>query len=149
MDSVTTGFSLYIDQYLQPIVRQLQSYIRDGTHLLELLSPYRWEPTYVQLSLDVNSLYTSIPHSFGLMALEHFLAQDPLINPPQAAFILEATTFCLTHNYFYFNEDFYICNNKAQQRGQILPHHMQIWLWVFGRLTISLKKILSWPTSSL
>lgn len=88
MDSVTTGLSLYIDHFLQPIVQKLQSYIRDGTHLMELLSAYRWEPTYTWLSLDVNSLYTSIPHAFGLIALEHFLAKDPLINPRQAAFAL-------------------------------------------------------------
>lgn len=84
----TTGLSLYIDQFFQPIVHQLQSYI---THLLELLSAYKWEPNYVWLSLDVNSLYTSIPHSFGLLALEHFLAKDPCINPRQASFILDAT----------------------------------------------------------
>ncbi|PIO37882.1 hypothetical protein AB205_0152490 [Aquarana catesbeiana] len=52
MDSITSGFSLYVDRYLQPLVHQLQSYIRDGTHLMEQLSPYRWEPTYSWLSLD-------------------------------------------------------------------------------------------------
>ena len=107
MDSVTTGFSLYIDHFLQPIVFQLESYVRDSTHLLELLSPYQREPTYTWLSLDVCSLYTSIPHSFGLMALEQFLSNEPLINPRQASFILSATLFCLTHNYFTFNGDFF------------------------------------------
>lgn len=108
MDSVTTGFSQYIDQYLQPLVHQLQSYIRDDSHLLELLSPYKWESSYVWLSLDVNSLYMSIPHQFGLLALESFLVQDSLISPRQAAFILEATQFCLTHNYLGFDSDFYL-----------------------------------------
>lgn len=81
MDSITSGFSLYVDRYLQPLVHQLQSYIRDGTHLMEQLLPYRWEPTYSWLSLDVSSLYTSIPHDFGIMALEYFLSKNPLINP--------------------------------------------------------------------
>lgn len=35
----------------------------------------------------------SIPHSFDVIALEHFSAQDPLIISQQAAFILEATLF--------------------------------------------------------
>lgn len=108
MDSITSGFRLYVDRYLQPIVLQLQSYIRDGTHLMELLSPYTWESSYAWLSLDVSPLYTSIPHSFGIMALEHFLSTDPLINPRQATFIIEATKFCLMHNYFTFNGDFYL-----------------------------------------
>lgn len=112
MDSVTSGFSLYIDQFLQPIVLRLQSYICDGTHLMELFSPYQWESTDIWLYLDVSLLYTSIPHTFGIMALEHSLAGDPLINFRQANFIVEATKFCLTHNYFNFNGDFYL-----QQQG--------------------------------
>lgn len=113
MDSITTSFSLYIDQFLQPIEHQLQSYIHDGTHLLEPLSPYRWEPTYVWLSLDVNSLYTYIPHSFGLMALEQFLVMDPIINPRQASpwrqqnFVWRIIISPLT--------EITTCNNKARQ----------------------------------
>lgn len=106
MDSVTTGFSPYI-QFLQPIVLQLQSYIRDGIHLLERSSPYIWEPTYIWFSLDIRSLYTSIPHTFGLMALEQFLLMNPLINSHQADFIVQATKFSLTHNYFTFDREYY------------------------------------------
>lgn len=76
-------------------------------------------------SLDVNSLYTSIPHEIGLRAIAHFLSSDPLLNPGQAEFILEATEFCLTHNYFEFDGDF-ISNKKAQQWGRILPPAMLI-----------------------
>lgn len=46
------------------------------------------------------------------MALEQFLAMDPLINPHQATFIVEATKFCLTHNYFTFDGEYYL-----QQQG--------------------------------
>lgn len=73
MDSITTSFSTYIDQFLQPLVQNLQSYIRDGTHL----DPYSREPSYSWVSLDVNSFYTSKPHQFGLSALNHFMSADP------------------------------------------------------------------------
>lgn len=126
MESVTTGFSQYIDLYLQPIVKQLPSYIRDGSHLLELLASYKWEPSYLWLSLDVTSLYTSIPHSFGLLALEFFLAQDPFINPRQAAFILEATNFCLTHNYFDFNGDFYLQTKGTAMGANFAPSYANL-----------------------
>lgn len=62
MDSITSCFSLYIDYFLQPLAQALPSYIRGGTHLIELLNPYTWEPSYQWISLDVFSLYTSIPH---------------------------------------------------------------------------------------
>lgn len=68
MESITSGFSLYVDQFLQPLAQSLQSYIRDGIHLLDLLSPYTWEDSYLWVSLDVQSLYTSIPHEIGLQS---------------------------------------------------------------------------------
>lgn len=40
MDSVTTGFSIYIDQFLQPLSQNLPSYIRDGIHLLDTFHLY-------------------------------------------------------------------------------------------------------------
>lgn len=126
MDSVTTGFSQYIDQFLQPIVQQLPSYIRDGTHLLELLTPYKWESSYIWLSLDVTSLYTSIPHQFGLLALEFYLAQDPFMNPRQAAFILEATNFCLTHNYFNFDGEFYLQIQGTAMGANFAPSYANL-----------------------
>lgn len=60
------------------------------------------------MSLDINSLYTSIPHHFGLTALEHFLSQDPYMSHCQAQFILEATKFCLSRNYLNFNDQLFL-----------------------------------------
>lgn len=49
IDSLTSGLSKYIDHYLQTLAQGLQSYIRDGTHLLESLSPYTWNNDYTWL----------------------------------------------------------------------------------------------------
>lgn len=108
MDSITSPISQYIDQFLQPLAQKLPSYIRDGVHLLEQLAHYTWEPTYMWASLHVNLLYTSIPHPIGLRATASFLSTDPLLNPRQAEFILEVTEFCLMHNYFKFDGEFYL-----------------------------------------
>lgn len=81
MDNATSGFSKYIDQFLQPLAQSLPSYIQDGTHLLDMLAPYAWEPTYWWLSLDVTLLYTSIPHDVGVQAVEHFFIRRPQHEP--------------------------------------------------------------------
>lgn len=75
---------------------------------MELLEPYSWNTDYIWLSLDVSFLYTSIPHTFGPAALRHFLFQDQYMNDRQAAFILDSTKFCLEHNYFAFDDQFYV-----------------------------------------
>lgn len=117
MRSISSGLSQYVDQFLHPLTQSLQSYIRDGTHLLELLSPYCWEPRYFWVSLDVQSLYTSTPHDVGLNALQFFLCKDTLLNPRQASFIVEATSFCLTHNHFKFDNFF------LQVKGTAMAAH--------------------------
>lgn len=126
MNSITTGLSQYIDSFLQPLVHGLPSYIRDGRHLMESLSSYTWESSYIWLSLDVSSLYTSIPHQFGLMATEYFLSGDPLANPRQVAFILEATRFCLHHNYFQFEEDFYLQVKGTAMGANFAPSYANL-----------------------
>lgn len=126
MDSISSGFSQYVDQFLQPLAQSLQSYIRDGVHLLELLSMYFWEPSYHWVSLDVQSLYTSIPHEVGLNALQFFLCQVPMLHPRQASFIVEATFFCLTHNYFRFENDFFLQVNGTAMGAHFAPSYANL-----------------------
>lgn len=61
-DSFTSGLSHYIDFFLQPIISGLPSYIRDSGHVIETLQNYKWETDYLWASLDVVSLYTSMPN---------------------------------------------------------------------------------------
>lgn len=63
--------------------------------------------SYQWVSLDVCSLYTFIPHAGGPQAMAHFLDEDSLLNTQQIEFILQATKFCLGHNYFWFEGDYY------------------------------------------
>lgn len=56
--SFTNKLSKYIDCFLQPIVQQLPSYIRNSGHVLEVLWDYMWESDYMWASLDVCSPYT-------------------------------------------------------------------------------------------
>lgn len=126
MESVTSYFSIYIDQFLQPLAQNLPSYVRDSIHLLDMLANYTWEPSYMWLSLDVCSLYTSIPHDVGLSAVKHFLEEDSNMNPRQAQFILEATEYCLTHNYFEFNGDFYLQTHGTAMGTNFAPSYANL-----------------------
>lgn len=73
MESLTNGLSTYVDTFLQPLVQTLPSYIRDSSQLLDTFKTYTWEHSYIWLSRDVQSLYTSIPHGVSLAVLSHFI----------------------------------------------------------------------------
>ncbi|KAJ1207041.1 hypothetical protein NDU88_002433, partial [Pleurodeles waltl] len=55
--------SQYIDSFLQPLVMNLASYLKDSTDFLRRIFDITWESEFLLISLDVVSLYTSIPHN--------------------------------------------------------------------------------------
>ena len=77
--------SEYLDAVLQPLVQSLPTYVKDSTQALifiENINPNpNFKPNYL-LTIDVTSLYTCIPHSDGLKALEHFLNKRTTQDPP-------------------------------------------------------------------
>ena len=77
--------SEYLDAVLQPLVQSLPTYVKDSTQALifiENINPNpNFKPNYL-LTIDVTSLYTCIPHSDGLKALEHFLNKRTTPDPP-------------------------------------------------------------------
>lgn len=119
--------SHYIDFFLQPIVANLSAYIRDSSHVLDTLKSYTWEDHYLKASLDVYSLYTSIPHTVGLRALQYFLYKDLTINSRQAQFLIKGTDFCLHHNDFTFLDQFFLQLRGTAMGGKfgsmLCKHH--------------------------
>lgn len=72
IDNLTQNCSLYIDKILAPFVQSLPSFTRDTTDLLKRIEDIILEPEQFLVSIDVESLYTSIPHDLGLKATDFF-----------------------------------------------------------------------------
>lgn len=47
MDSLSSNLGSYIDYFLQDTVTNLPSFVRDSSHMLEILSNYKWQPSYM------------------------------------------------------------------------------------------------------
>ena len=71
--------SAYIDDHHQLFVKSLPYHIQDTNHFLDMIRslPTPLPPDTIMATVDVSSLYTNIPHTYGLSALEHFLDQHP------------------------------------------------------------------------
>ncbi|CAH2219502.1 Hypothetical predicted protein [Pelobates cultripes] len=66
VNNLTQNGSLYIDKVLRPLVETLPSYIRDTKQALNRPSNLKFSPTAQLCNLDVESLYSSIPHDRGI-----------------------------------------------------------------------------------
>ena len=103
----TSSFSKYVDYHLQPIVKDIPSYVRDNDFLTKLNNVRDIPKEILLVTLDVKPLYTNIPNSEGIKAVRE--AYDK--HPSKTASKKVITTFLsltLTLNNFIFNCSHYL-----------------------------------------
>ncbi|OCT76049.1 hypothetical protein XELAEV_18031237mg [Xenopus laevis] len=61
-----------------------------------------------QLNEDVTSLYTNIKHKAGIRAVNSFLEGESNFWIDYRTFLIDLLQFFLTHNYFVFNDKYYL-----------------------------------------
>ena len=74
----TVIISEYLDSIFSKHVRKLPSFVQDTPHFLRLIQDFQFPLTHDEkllFTMDVSSLYTSIPHDFALDSLRHYLDQ--------------------------------------------------------------------------
>ena len=79
--SATENISQYIDYWLQPLMKNLPSYHKDTTELINELKNLQIEPNTILVIVDVKSLYTCIPHKDGIDACREALRSNIEGNP--------------------------------------------------------------------
>ncbi|XP_063808965.1 uncharacterized protein LOC135016854 [Pseudophryne corroboree] len=112
LDSLMANLPHYIDLKLQHYVKSLKSYLKDSSSLLRILKDINCSPAKQWLTIDVEALYSSIPHENGLEAVQKTLGKDPAKTEIEIKFIVDSIRFILQHNYFEFNDTYFI-----QQQG--------------------------------
>ena len=70
----TRRLSDLIDKILKPLVQHVKSYVRDNIHFLDKCSRENSENTTLA-TFDIVSLYTNIPHNYGIEALQRELRE--------------------------------------------------------------------------
>ena len=79
INSPTSIISEYVDFCLQPFVLRLKSYIKDTTHFINKIEHSGTHPHCILVTMDIKSLYTNIPNSEGIEAVENAMQQNPQI----------------------------------------------------------------------
>ena len=105
----TKNLSSFIDTILKPFLKHIKSYIRDSVDFLNKCQREVDINTKIA-TFDVVSLYTNIPHEFGLEALDYYLTNYPEdLNPKfNKNFVLEAADFILKNNICFFDKVYYL-----------------------------------------
>ena len=68
----TSNISAYLDSVMAPLVNQLTTYVKDSSHVLQILESFSFTGSHRDLfTVDIRSLYTVIPNHDGLKALKY------------------------------------------------------------------------------
>ena len=88
---------------LKPFLKHIKNFIRNGLGFVNKCPRDVDEDTEI-VTFDVISLYTSIPHEFGLEARDYFLTkyQENLYSRFRKEFVLESANFILKNNILTF-----------------------------------------------
>lgn len=70
IDSLFSRLGEYLDQYLQPLVPEGRSYLKDSRQIIQELKQFKVDEGDFLVTIDVNSLYTNIIQKDGLSSTE-------------------------------------------------------------------------------
>ncbi|CAJ0964481.1 unnamed protein product [Ranitomeya imitator] len=80
------------------------------------------------VSMDVNSLYTSIRHQDGIESVRSFLVQHTDFSPQQHKFCKDLLTLVLTRNFFIFEDQFFIQRKGTAMGSNVAPPYANIFM---------------------
>ncbi|XP_065414590.1 uncharacterized protein LOC135973774 [Chrysemys picta bellii] len=122
--TLTSGLSGYVDSLLRPYATSTPSYLRDTTDFLRKLQSIGDLPENTILAtMDVEALYTNIPHKDGLQAIRNSIPDNVTAN-----LVAELCDFVLTHNYFTFGDNIYLQVSGTAMGTRMAPQYANIFM---------------------
>ena len=121
IDSISSRAGKYIDGFLQPLVRALPAFIRDSKHVINIMNNIPHEEGLWLVTADVTSLYTIIPHDWGISSVKYFLERDSALLEIQQRFIMDLLQFATTHNFFWFGGKYFLQKRGVAMGAKFAP----------------------------
>ena len=124
--SCPTELALYLDHITAPFGRSLDSYVKDTTHMLNILNSFRFRDVDGQrliFTMDcIKSLYTVIPNDGGLRTLQYYLDKREILEPPTDT-LLRVAELVLTLNTFEFSGEYYKQTGGVAMGSRLGPNY--------------------------
>ncbi|XP_073466581.1 ribonuclease inhibitor-like [Aquarana catesbeiana] len=121
INSVFSRLGEYLDKYLKPIVQQGKSYLRDSLQLIQELQKIKGADNWLLVTIDVNSLYTSIVQKGGLLGVEKALYENTGMKQQQINYILEGLKLAMECKYFWYNKDYFVQTKAVAMGARYAP----------------------------
>ena len=128
IDCHTTKISKYVDNQLQPHVKELKSYFKDSTDFIRKINSMEKIPdNSILVTMDVRSLYTSIPNKERIEAVETTRKRKNIGTRIISTFL----RLVLTINNFVFNSQNYLQIKGCTMSTKCAPSYANIFMGMF------------------
>ena len=64
-----------MDTHLRQFTPKIPSYVKDTTHFINIMRNIQLDPDDLLVTIDVSSLYTNIPHTEGIVAINRMMEE--------------------------------------------------------------------------
>ena len=126
--------SQLVNHFIGQIVPSSQSYMRDSTHLMNILNGFTVQPVMLLCTLDIRSLYSNIPHNEGVQSTKEMLAiHKPPNSIPHNSYIIELLQLVLTNNHFEFNGKHYHQLSGTAMGTKLAPSYANLFMTKFEK----------------
>lgn len=126
-ESETYFTAEFIDYYLNPLSTLHPSYIKDTYDFVEKIRSIIVPPSAFLFSLDVDSLYTNIQSSEGLLAVKNTFLKYPNSKRPDKE-ILQLLEINLTKNDFEFDGQFFLQIRGTAMGKKFAPSYANLFM---------------------
>jgi hypothetical protein len=125
--SITEKISAFVDEAIRPYVQKQSSFIRDTQDFLEKIKDIMVDEHTILATIDVTSLYTSIPHQEGIEAIREVLLENKHDNPPIEC-ITQLTELVLKNNVFRFKDTYYLQIQGTAMGTKMAPSYANLFM---------------------
>ncbi|XP_041417071.1 uncharacterized protein LOC121393224 [Xenopus laevis] len=130
--SLNEGIAAYVDSLLQPCVQNMTSYLKDTNDFLKMIRSISCPITdMVLVTMDVQSLYTCIPHDAGVEAVQELVIGNALYTGPPVEFMLDLLRFILHKNYFKFENEYFVQRTGTAMGSKVAPAYANAFMHKF------------------
>ena len=125
----TENISAFVDHFLNPMVKEQRSYIKDTTDFINKVENCDPKGDYIIGSLDVTSLYTNIPNSEGIKSIEKILnSSRNRTEKPSNESLTKLLELVLTRNNFQFNGENYLQIGGTAMGTKVAPTYANLFM---------------------
>ena len=127
---LTEKISAFVDHFLNPLVKESKSYIKDTTDFINKIERIDIKGKSVILgTLDVTSLYTNIPNEEGINCIKEILKTERnTLEKPSNNSLIELLEMVLTKNNFQFNGDQFLQIGGTAMGTRVAPTYANLFM---------------------